>query len=713
LSEIAIAVVDYARTTGEGTEWCRLRCAYVMAGTLWHRLTEAEAVERFPPDGKVYWFGPGDVRKGSVWCVTCSPNPNAGEDKKRDKYIVQEGASVPAFVTIPPEDVTRTQVDDVALRRAVASGSLSFPIAPIGPVYLKVPSSDSHWIGPMSISHSRNEDGRYHLASHAVEGFLAVYDVSTEHLQHLRVTHHELITLTPQGTLSGPIALFNVQSDDQLLDGALKRIRKMDRRVADSLNVTKALLHQHMATLRDAELAGDQGQHEAARAEALKLLLKGIEFSSDQVDSIARALLALPTMSERLDQAIGATIEERANEIRRAAESRESEALARASEAEGALSRLEQENAGLTAQVSALKLQAEEAKAELRGAPEQMALAIEEVLQAFRGNPTQYLGRSLVAQTLVSRFMRAQDMSPREPALQEPQVKLAALPQLVDACKLHAAHHLVDHEAVLAAAAFALPMRPVALIGPAADAVATVLASVLAGGNLVRFPVPSSVFGLEDMLELRSVDPNEARFGARLGDILHLKAPMPFLALLAGVDRAPLEVALGDLVRPEIYPGLSRPREPPNAKSSWRGLIATMMPGPSTFRVPQSLRAHLPIVYCDWIPSESVEMPRTPPTTGLTSGIGFDLQGVAIPPTVREALIEAGISPGVAQSEINLLTACFAESERGLVWWSLGRLAGPVSASALRQLIAACGASKQFDSMSKRVRHLYAVLETE
>ena len=372
MTERAIVVCDYVKIDGAVTEFARLRPVFVANATAWEPVPRSKLRERFPAAGTVYWPHPKPVKKGSAWIVTLSPSTVPVTSDRQDRFIVDEGHQLPLFVR------RGTPADEVTLRRSIADSSLPFRESYPGPVYIRVPSMPNRWVGPFVVDSKAQGNDRFHIIFSSKEGFADVYEIPDAFLQPIDPLGHDAMTLAPGRTIGAPVDVFNVQSDESLLDGSLKSLRKIDTTVAQGLEVTKSIYQKYVDALEHAGLVGQTAISARARTRALGSLFVQVERDFADTSAIAEALLSWPTVASRLDAAVERKTAEVAEEIRRSAESRESAARLAASLAETDYAAATERKEHLDGQVRTLTTQVQTLKKELNGFETRLTESIQE-----------------------------------------------------------------------------------------------------------------------------------------------------------------------------------------------------------------------------------------------------------------------------------------------------------------------------------------------
>jgi hypothetical protein len=696
MNNLAIAVVEYEHHASGLSEWCKLSPTHIQDGGSWRALGAEELEDRFPPRGKIYWYRPVAAHKGTFWIIRYSENPNSatdrGDDKVRDKYLVDEGAPIPIF------EAMRSPSDDLALRRAIADASLSFATAPIGPVYLQVPSRPSHWIGPVSIGSQVGSDRRFHCAAGSASGFMDVHEVNVEYLQRLRLGSKDVRTLLPSRAVRDSVGHFNVQTDDQLLDSALRRIRKLNRHAAEGLSLTKAVFAKYVESLQNADLVGSQDKIEAARLDALSELLRQLRLRSEQADAIADALLNRPQVAEALDRLKAARLDELTSEMRTSAEAATSRANLAYEAARLQQKQAEQELLAATKRLEEARSTLQHLDAEVARAPQEFALAVRKQMTEFRKKPGDLLAEvflgDLIRHGLYGEVAPIIDSDFSLPA--PAGVPISEPGRLIESAVHHADARALDAAGAALVAALILAGRDVLLFGPAAELLSEAIACALVGGRACRFPMPANVFSPNDVLELREV----TLPSCTLKKVLDLRAAVPTLTILTGVDRAPLELSIADLLRAT------------SNQVSHLGILGTLIGGPSTFRVPLSVRAKVAVVHARFATvvqgGDADKLPMS-----YISQLSYTVEISQPPETLRAALAQANLHIPSANREYALVKiAAFAEP-KVMPLWLVSRLAGLLPQDELTNVVSTLSTQQLAAAVTSESSLVAAVMMSE
>jgi hypothetical protein len=703
MTERAIVICDFVKIEGAVTEFARLRPVFVANPTAWESMPRSKLRERFPAAGTVYWPHPKSVKKGSAWIVSLSPSNSSVTSDRQDRFVVDEGYQLPLFVR------RGISGDEVTLRRSIADSSLAFRVSYPGPVYIRVPSMPNRWVGPFVVDSKPQENGSFHITFNSTEGFADVYELPEAFLQPIDLFGQDAMTLAPGRMIGAPVDAFNVQSDESLLDGSLKSLRKFGTTVVQGLEVTKSIYQKYVDALEQAALLGQSAIFARARTRALEKLFAQVGQDFADTSAIAEALLSWPTVASRLDAAVAKKTDEVAEDIRRSAESRESAARSAAKQAEADHAAAKVRNQRLDGQARALNTQVQTLKKELNGIESRLAESIREAGRSIAQDPAQFLGTSILSRAILNAAARfdADDPLDTPPEQATPQLHISTPKQLAMTCRLHAEAAGLDANAVLLAAAMLASGCRVVLMGRAASTMSRVLADTLAGGNRLGFPVPASVFGSTDLARLNAVDqqtlnPIGIRFAEAMSRWVELGSP---LLELSGADRAPLEVVLGDLTTArQEDASQARPR-----------IVATLYRGPATFAMSADLRAQWAVVHCGWTPTSEPTESTRPPTSLASPTIDEVVVSRTLPEAVMQVCCEVGIAPRRAAHEIGMLVAIHEEEPMALGHWMSARLSGLIDSTRLSALIdTICGASiTRLVLSADAVREIQAAIHQE
>lgn len=704
MTERAIVICDYAKIEGAMTEFARLRPVFVANGNAWEPVPRAQLRERFPGTGTVYWSHPKSVKKNSAWVVSLSPSTVPITSDRQDRVKVDEGYQLPLFVR------RGAPTDEVALRRSIADSSLSFREPYPGPVYVKVPSLANRWVGPFLVNPEAEANDRFTIIFSSTEGFAEVYEIPEAYLQPLDLFGQEVMTLAPGRGIGVSTDAFNVQSDETLLDGSLKSLRKIDLAVAQGLGVTKSVYQKYVEAMERSSLVGQGAVFARARIRALGQLLALAERDFADTSAIAEALLGWPAVASRLEAAIERRTTDMADDIRRSAEARESAAKTSATMSEVAAKAAKDKQERLESHVKSLTGQVHALKKELTGFEGRLDESIKAAGRAIAKDPAQFLGHSILGQAIMKAASRNDTGAPPEmprfdPAVPPPMVSTPK--QLAMSSRLHADSAGIDVNAVLLAAGMLAVGCPLVLLGAAASATSRLLSKVFAGGNQLMFPVPASLFGSTDVGEISAVDPLtlnalHIRFAEAMSHWGELGYP---LLQLSGADRAPLEIVLGDLA--SNYGSRHTEERGPR-------ITATFFKGPSTFRMSLTVRAQLAVVICSWAARAEIE-PIPVPSSLVTPNIAESIVLATLPESITQICAEVGIAPQLAAREIGMLEAIHGDSSMAIGNWVVGRLSGLIDPNRLAALIdLACGPSVLGAVVSERsLRDIQAAIHKD
>jgi hypothetical protein len=379
------------------------------------------------------------------------------------------------------------------------------------------------------------------------------------------------------------------------------------------VHVTKNLLAEYVKVVEAAGFGGEEAAKEEARMEAATALIDGIDAEVVQLDEVAEMLEQHPRVAEALEARAKKCVAEREEQWRRES----AEAHRTAGER---LASVEQEIDRANSELSAVRASLER--------------AIDEVVQT----PLDSLARHGVVDALqgllssARRSISTTDVSDSTSTTPKPDVDTITdsgdLKKAVSASARASGVDLITSQYALGA----VLAHPVTLFsGVNADRLAVDIASTLAGCNALRVSVGTAVFGLGDLMCSPVVPLAVTRLdGARnLGEFVSTGARDDVtVVILAGCNRAPPEVVLGDLL-PAL---LGAPQ-----RIAWSGrdgvavvatlpsrlrIIGTLYSGDATYRVPTEISRRVGLVCADHRERDVAPVlpPRSPAPTRLEPG---------------------------------------------------------------------------------------------
>jgi len=576
-----------------------------------------DARKEFPDEGLIYWPRPKGHRfeDGQAWIVEIELR-ETGEDH----YWVRAGARA----TRPWEAVSVPGAEDiVTLRRTLAADHFPLSPSPVGLALVTHPKVDALWLAPFDAIRDRR--GYEH-------GFAAGWS----RLLHIDPTNFFDIQLggidrrlfDPASHRAEPAGAFVVQSDDQLVAGAARRLRRWDKEAFAALGITQVLVEAHAARLArvvDHDTAG----HDAAHAEALTELLATATLAAGAAQGLAETVALHPAVATDIEARVSAGIAERRAELEVEFEAYRSQLAAASSAAlaaeEARLAKLGEERALIEQAIATLE-------AEFRSAVDRRIAA------GLPGLADSLVTRVLLQTDTLAPRARAVDMVPADapgPAV----TPLTSTGAVRAALMARAAHDRVDGVLAVVAAGLLLGRRALMLTGSSAAALGSSVATTLGGPTMLQVAMSPTVFSLSDFLALPVTMAGQAiPLGAALTRAAERDEPV--VLVLHGANRAPLEGALADLVD-MLEPGGSR-------RFAWRDstgheavarldgrllAIATLARGPTAFAIPQGLARRIPLLDADRaLFTDDDAVSEAPEATRITSALFDYLAAKSAPP---------------------------------------------------------------------------------
>ena len=701
-----LGVVEYAHDP-EATgvpQWCRVRPIYKSENFNWVPVEDSES--EFPSQGLVYWYGPpAEALKGTYWIGQTQRNPSAGEGKRRDTYYLEEGQQAYEFVDL------RGDVDETDLRRLCAKGNFSFSHRPIGPILVKIPSEESDWVGPIELDYRQDMDGRFVGSHQGLGGFISIHEVSPESVQELMIEGARVRVLRPKETVGGKVSWFNAQDDNSLLQSALKRIRKVNRSTAEAMDITRSVFEAYVETLQSADLLGDQAVQEGAREGALRRLFERMEADFLARQDVAEALLSHESVQEKLASLIEKRVDDQKVEIAEQATTQQKELL---TELEGAKSRLESlaaDERRLKERITSHEELMSNQKEELERISRDLSKRLRKVVSEVVSHPVEQLGRHAVIQALVKAGGSGLERVRAKPSLSAAGELLGGLSDLggalISGSNCLSIRHDPSFNMVASLLSGVVPIG----VGSKARSCAQLVASLIAGNNVFEIVIPSNLYSVDDLMCLPATNPNTQSVTQLFEVIQQAESSSELVVLVfAGVNRAPLESAFENLIRDErqvfssghVIPfrGCANERVPRLARISQRVLmVGTLTNGPSTFRVPASIRLRMSIVDTD-CPSDS-DMSTKMPSGYRVSREAWQEWGESaqsstlVSPTMDLSDFSTGLSSDTCAAEIKAFGAVYGETEfeQAVAAWMVARLAGVIDEGDLMSLAERCGQS--------------------
>ena len=662
-----IAAVEFTMSPRQGKRrWTRLAPLYRSIGDRWLPIRGEELRVLCPSQGLIYWWdSPREAEeRRSVWVVTVEEAP---EPKGLDELTVLEGWRIVQCERIPG-------LDSLGLRRRCAEGKLELKRQPFGPILAQLPGEASRWVGLLSFRPSA--EGRHVGPTAVPTGFLDLHDITEGQVQRLALpddgAERLVQVLRPGYRAEGMrIGYWAAQDDEHLLQGVLKRLQHLDADATEWLDFTDRAAHEYSKKLAKIDLIGDDARREAARTAAAIELLAEAKLSCAQLDMVAEMLVSRTEVKERVDEAVNRATEARLAELDTSFRSQERER-------EEALRVLESEIAKLQAEV------AEKGETLLR-MEEEAKKRFEAAARTVLAKPLEKVGESLFVEALIAASRdpsgaRSFPLPAEGPPLGKP-CRLSD--ELRGATKAVAMSTGLDDATCAAGTAAMLARRPLFVCGARSLDLCRALGSLASAGMVWEVYLSTTIFGLEDLLDLPAVALHQPNDVFPLGTLLTARARSEHFGtiIFRGVNRAPLEVAFTDLLMSAIGrpPGVplpwSRGRSHASAVPPPTGchLLATLSTGSSCFPIPVDLLDRVAIVDTDRWPAGTRVSSLGPPQLHATCS-----QWKTVAEETRAAgrdlsrLLRQADEDGF-RDEYHLYSGVFGDGLRAAVEWILSR----------------------------------------
>ena len=705
-----LGVVEYAHVEGDALpRWCRVRPEYIAAsGNQW--LPISKRIEQFPTEGLVYWYAPRHVTpKDSLWRLDLCVLPDR---TRKDHWGVLADERAPVFVDLP------SVADGVELRRALSSGTLADqrPVAAF--LFVIDPETRRQVVGPIELDKRRGDTG-----------FLRVHDFNVDDVQELTIDGEQVFVLRPESDIGGSTGLFNTQNDEQLILGVLKRLRRFDRVALEGTEITQSLLQKYVDALGTADLIGDGALREVSREKALRALVGRVDSEVAARQEIAKVLAALPGMGDELQEAIEEAIKARTGEI-------DTEARKELADLIHAVDTSTTELGELQARLVDAKKGIEDAKsdfaredARLSEFRARLRAELEQEIQKIIADPIAALAREPIVSALTSGNASRPPLRVSE---SEPGKELDSFSGLRGALLSRVTARGLDSEVMLTCLASLCCGTPVLLAGVSAAIYAQILAQVLAGANRRTVQMPADVFGLDDLFHLVAVPAGVDLEPVDLGEVLNQSRLVESLMCIEfrGVNRAPFESGFLSLVEPlasreRVLPWRKRGGEQTSVTvDPHTVLVGTLVPGPSTFRIPAQLRGMIALIRTEpGSPPDPISSEVTTKDWFVRArnfvkwGNDANDKNTLIVGEAIEALPRFQFS-GSANREIAVFRYVFEQRESALGHWLISRFGGVVEKRVLLDAAYRLGgdeAVQVIEEADKRggLDQLYKLIEPE
>ena len=525
--------------------------------TGWTDIASDEVRARFPDRGLIFWYdAPAEACVDDL--VTVRPErrrnyPQAGET---EAFQVADWTRAVEVLDL------RAWEGERAVRIALTQDGLDLALTT--PRVL-VRLDDETAAGPLTLERTAN--GRWRVAESEHED-VEVRRLLDEHVSRATVgSATPTLVHDPHG-VSRPVRLLNWTDDKTLALGLLGRLRKLDQKAANALEVTKTVYRQYVESYPGFEISNDRTRdQEAARFERVAGFVEVVARDERLLEEAARALLDHPLVAASLEGPKRAAVERAYAEAR--AEAAETLASAQSDvedarrEQEAFLQRRDQ----LLEEVTAAERSVADARRAAQEQVEEVERALDARLADLAAKPAELFAQAAVLRALSPSVTSLSSTSPAaqtqsattsvNPGSVDPSRSSnpARPPQTIQTPKEAAsalAQRLASSGDVLlgltVAAAF-LTGRAVVAAGDATCEVLRATADVLAGGRMLWIPMSPALSAPDELLG--RFDPTSGQFVPHPGGLLAALDAAPAglsLVVLEGYDRAPAEHYLAPLV---------------------------------------------------------------------------------------------------------------------------------------------------------------------
>lgn len=597
-----IAWVDYAHLSDDERSpiWCKLTPVVEAEGDRWERIDDRAS--SFPPRGGLFWPRPDPaVEQDTLW--RGSPVDQVAVEGDRDRYAFRSAVPVVEFWS--PEIR-----DPVLLRRGIANRTLVMYRKPVGPVFVRLGSATDRWIGPIEFAWT---NGSWH-AQPAAGGFVDIVCIPGEQLQNIKLEAFSVRVLRPGQHLPAPCGSWNVQDDETLLRTLSKWAKRLSPELGDALRTARETWRRYAEGI--AELGETARSHDIARKEAIDALLERTEDVVANAQVVVEAVLEHPVIQAQLRAEIDRRASEAEAEIREQGLERLTDLRAQIAKEEATLTDLAESTGQQKELLQRQRRELTDLSARREHLAGQIAADTQELVAGMLADPIGQLLREPLVRGLIANSRPSGAPIPPVGALPDLNVASDAVPEAsVDEVsgklRVFSASADLDPQVGSSLMAAVVTGRATMLSGARALSLATTFGRLASGPNAWFVHTPASIFGLGDLLDSpASRSFSESGDAARLGDVLTAAADSEHwvCVILVGVNRAPLELVLGDIVSILDVEG-DRARIPwqPEASELSRAVriggpvrwLATMAAGKTTFKIPVSLAHRVAFVDCD------------------------------------------------------------------------------------------------------------------
>lgn len=631
----------------------------------------------------------------TLWRVTITENEGRASD--RDQWMVETARPVSEFWT---PDVR----DPVELRRMIADGSLSLPRRPVGPVYIQLPWTESDWIGPVEFA--RGDDGRWHAVRAAV-GFVNVVYVDAAQLIGVTAGPNRVRVLPSEGRLPPVQGSWNVQDDETLLRSLLRSANRRKDGDSEAMRITQELGRRYAA--RVADLGTNASSQEVARRDAIRDLLQRTEEVIANETLLFDVALEHPTVRARLDEELQRRAADAEQEIRSGIEARLTSLHQALEDRQGRLDSLEAAISERQELVDRVQAELAELQSRREALPAAVTEELRELVTAMVRDPVRELMREILVRGMISaippegRRVSQHPVEERLPFINAPDdpTPEVGINAVAGELRVFSGGLDLDPRSAMALLAAASSGRMALLYGRHSLALAGALGSTASGRETWYVHVPTTIFGLDDLLSCTAIQATGASTeGVCLGDVLTSATARHHWVtiVLVDVNRAPPELVLSDLIaaselnstEPSLpwydkASGLRR-RVPLSRSVRWIGTLST---GKTCFRITPELRRKLALIDCDRagpiqgsvLLPESVPQPGRLPMSEFRDAHSEEFPAAGLAGSTRRAMLR----------ELSAYSAVFPTAPDAWAAWVQSRLTGDLPDESVWALASSAG----------------------
>lgn len=586
---------------GADPEFAKLRPIAIESNGNWETIEDPKHL--FGDDGLIFWWRPPIGCKELLWRHVVIPQPKYDGARNRERYQVKENSALPVEELFS----CGTTLSDDQFRLLLEEGA-RFDRPPLGKVLFRL--EGNRCAGPLELSFI---DGKWSCPDNDIRSRVPVGNFNEADFRIIRNDGTEHSILAPRSKLPTHSAYLNAQTPIDVLHGLVKRVRRLDQRTYDALNVTYAAYDAYVEALVKARLPADQALMERARGERLKNLVSALKSDVSVLTELGKALLEHSEVAKRVEDAVqlevqrkidcaSATIEEKLSGVRAALLDVEQQLATRTN--------------ALLESDARLRAAKEEAQSLNGRLAEEFSRQLEEMLE----NPVSTIAQNAIFKALAS---GRQKESSREAVNDAELNEMAAPRSFTHGTELDEFQDLRKHFVSRAAGGgVSILSAPTVLgsclagnmplvFGPHVDELMQTISSVVAGGRMFRVPVSTATYQVQDLFVRQ--DPLTGRMNQGPGSLGRLvdecrNLDRLVIILLEGVNRAPLESFLTPLLSCVATAGdgeeeATIPIESGNGRStdwfSWPRnvlLVGSVVEGPSSFPIPRMMLERITMI---------------------------------------------------------------------------------------------------------------------